>query len=125
MQYSYGNAFILSTIHLLLSRDIHSFWDGFENIVSFPPFFLMIYIWLIGKLEIPSLKPKKMNENGTNSTAIPGRIGFLEELSDIFVRLFPDLWKLGQAYFGGELFVRVDPSKREEFKVFCFFYLEF
>ena len=63
----------------------------------------------------------KNAENGVNNNnAIPGRIGFLEELSDIFVRLFPDLWKLGQAYFGGELFVRVDPSKREEFKVSYF-----
>ena len=61
---------------------------------------------------------KKM---GTITENAPGRIGFLEELSDIFVRLFPDLWKLGQAYFGGELFVKVDSSKQEEFKVFFFF----
>jgi len=68
-------------------------------------------------LEVPTQKYMKNAENGVNNNnAIPGRIGFLEELSDIFVRLFPDLWKLGQAYFGGELFVRVDPSKREEFK---------
>lgn len=88
-------------------------WELFEC--------LIIHNWLIGKLEVPTQKHSKITENGANnSNAIPGRIGFLEELSDIFVRLFPDLWKLGQAYFGGELFVRVDPSKREEFKVFYF-----
>lgn len=51
----------------------------------------------------------------------PGRVTFLEELNDMFIAAFPELWKLGQAYFSGELFVRGDPSKKEEFKVLLLF----
>lgn len=31
--------------------------------------------------------------------------------------VFPELWRLGQAYFAGELFVRTDALKKDEFKV--------
>ena len=44
-------------------------------------------------------------------------MNFLEDLNEIFTNIFPELWKLGQAYFIGELYVRVDVSKHEEYKV--------
>ena len=59
--------------------------------------------------------PSNLTEPSQNGT--PGRVTFLEELNDMFIAIFPELWKLGQAYFSGELFVRPDPSKKEEFKV--------
>ncbi|KAK4002670.1 exocyst complex component 2 [Daphnia magna] len=49
-----------------------------------------------------------------NST--PGRVTFIEELNDRFMSVFPELWRLGQAYFAGELFVRTDALKKDEFK---------
>lgn len=51
------------------------------------------------------------------NSSTPGRVTFLEELNDRFSSVFPELWKLGQAYFAGELFVRVDSLKKDEFKV--------
>lgn len=57
------------------------------------------------------------NSAESSSNTTPGRVTFLEELNDRFISVFPELWKLGQAYFGGELFVRADTLKKEEFKV--------
>lgn len=67
-------------------------------------------------------KSKKTNNASagtfeTQPATVPARVSFLEELSDIFTSVFPELWKLGQAYFNKELYVRVEPSKQEEFKV--------
>ena len=47
----------------------------------------------------------------------PGRILFLDELNERFISVFPALWKLGQAYFSKELFVKLDQTKQDEFKV--------
>jgi hypothetical protein len=57
------------------------------------------------------------NSAESSSNTTPGRVTFLEELNDRFTSVFPELWKLGQAYFAGELFVRADTLKKEEFKV--------
>lgn len=48
---------------------------------------------------------------------IPECILFVEELCEVVAELFPDLWKLGQAYFTGELHVKVEPGRQVEFKV--------
>ncbi|XP_063241728.1 exocyst complex component 2 [Bacillus rossius redtenbacheri] len=48
--------------------------------------------------------------------SVPQRVLFVEEVSEIVTNRFPDLWKLGQAYFGGELHVKVDTSKQAQFK---------
>lgn len=61
------------------------------------------------------LPPSTAVDPGANGT--PGRITFLEELNDRFITIFPELWKIGQAYFNRELFVRVDLTKQDEFKV--------
>jgi len=58
----------------------------------------------------------------------PTRIAFLEELNELFAATLPELWRLGQAYFTGELYVNVDHGKQDEFKVLLpgfamFFYL--
>jgi len=41
----------------------------------------------------------------------------VEELSEILSNSFPDLWKLGQAYFSGELHVKIEPGRQAQFKV--------
>ncbi|XP_013403813.1 exocyst complex component 2 isoform X2 [Lingula anatina] len=53
----------------------------------------------------------------------PQRVLFVEELTDILTESFPDFWKLGQAYFSGNLILReteriqkIDTSKHVEFK---------
>lgn len=48
---------------------------------------------------------------------IPECILFVEELCEVVSELFPNLWKLGQAYFTGELHVKVEPGRQVEFKV--------
>lgn len=65
----------------------------------------------------------KSTNNSNNSqsqewlTSVPQRVLFVEELTEIVSNRFPDLWKLGQAYFSGELHVRVEPSRQAQFKV--------
>ena len=59
------------------------------------------------------MPPTPANE----SVGTPGRILFLDELNERFISVFPELWKLGQAYFNRELFVKFDPSKQDNFKV--------
>ncbi|PSN46362.1 Exocyst complex component 2, partial [Blattella germanica] len=49
-------------------------------------------------------------------SSVPQRILFVEELTEIVTDRFPDLWKLGQAYFTGELHVRVEPGRQAQFK---------
>ena len=41
----------------------------------------------------------------------------MEELSEILSNRFPDLWKLGQAYFSGELHVKIESGRQVQFKV--------
>lgn len=42
---------------------------------------------------------------------------FVEEICEILSELFPNLWKLGQSYFSGELHVKVEPGRQLGFKV--------
>ncbi|XP_064599052.1 exocyst complex component 2-like [Liolophura sinensis] len=54
----------------------------------------------------------------------PQRVQYVEELTDIMIVNFPDLWKLCQAYFGGSLLLKdtgekafkVDTGKHSSFK---------
>lgn len=48
----------------------------------------------------------------------PQNVLYVEEMCDIISELFPDIWKLGQAYFVGELHVKVEPGHKTAFKVF-------
>jgi exocyst complex component 2 len=55
--------------------------------------------------------------------SVPQRVLFVEELTEIVSNRFPDLWKLGQAYFSGELHVRVEPGRQAQFKVRMLFHI--
>lgn len=46
----------------------------------------------------------------------PNRVLFCEEMTEIAAGQFPDLWRLGQAYFTGEL-RGTNPPKPGNFKV--------
>ena len=43
---------------------------------------------------------------------VPHNILFVEDLTDRVSAEFPELWKLGQAYFKGELHVEPDTGKQ-------------
>jgi len=64
----------------------------------------------------------KTSSNSNNSqsqdllSSVPQRVLFVEELSEILSNRFPDLWKLGQAYFSGELHVKIEPGRQAQFK---------
>lgn len=49
----------------------------------------------------------------------PQCILFVEELCEIMSTCFPDLWKLGQAYFTEDLHVKVEPGRSIMFKDKC------
>lgn len=60
-------------------------------------------------------KQSKLNKNdGTNT---PPQISCVETICDIIVEQLPDLWRLGQSYFTGQLHVAVDAEKQTPFKV--------
>ncbi|QQP48635.1 Exocyst complex component 2 [Caligus rogercresseyi] len=46
----------------------------------------------------------------------PKNVVFVEDIADRLTREFPDLWKLGQSYFKGDLVVAPDASKSPLFK---------
>ncbi|KAG8251773.1 Exocyst complex component 2 [Homalodisca vitripennis] len=48
--------------------------------------------------------------------SVPHRIHCVEQLTEIMHIYLSDLWKLGQAYFCGELQVRPQPGRPQEFK---------
>ncbi|XP_071445484.1 exocyst complex component 2 isoform X2 [Hetaerina americana] len=52
---------------------------------------------------------------GVQGVAPPGVL-FVEALTEALWDHFPDLWRLGQAYFSGELHVPSNPSRHSEFK---------
>lgn len=64
-----------------------------------------------------NLSKYKYNFTPQDNNNIPECILFVEELCEMISELFPDLWKLGQAYFTGELHVKVEPGRQVEFKV--------
>lgn len=47
----------------------------------------------------------------------PESVLFIEEVCEIFSDLFSNLWKLGQAYFGKELHIKIEYGRQAEFKV--------
>ncbi|KAH0822387.1 hypothetical protein GEV33_000406 [Tenebrio molitor] len=47
---------------------------------------------------------------------IPANVNFVDEICLSISETFPDLWKIGQAYFSGELRVKVEPGRHVEFK---------
>lgn len=63
-------------------------------------------------LSVRQFKLTKTEENNAPSTVL-----CIEELCDIVMEQLPDLWRLGQCYFTGQLHVLVDTAKQEPFKV--------
>lgn len=63
-------------------------------------------------------KYSKFNVAQDSLAAIPENILFIEDLCEILSELFPNLWKLGQSYFTGELHVKVEPGRQSGFKVY-------
>lgn len=47
----------------------------------------------------------------------PPRVQLVEEATEAVGAQFPELWRLGQAYFGGELQVKVQAGQHARFKV--------
>ncbi|XP_068965982.1 exocyst complex component 2 isoform X2 [Bombus flavifrons] len=63
---------------------------------------------------IQNSKQSKSNKN--DETNIPPEISCIETICDIIVEQLPDLWRLGQSYFTGQLHVAVDAEKQTPFK---------
>lgn len=63
-------------------------------------------------INIKQLRSQKNNENN-----LPPQITCVEAICDIVVEQLPDLWRLGQSYFTGQLHVAVDAEKQSLFKV--------
>ncbi|KAJ8933784.1 hypothetical protein NQ314_013820 [Rhamnusium bicolor] len=47
---------------------------------------------------------------------VPACVNFTDEICLTISEIFPDLWKIGQAYFSGELQVRVEAGRQVEYK---------
>ncbi|KAF7272116.1 hypothetical protein GWI33_015080 [Rhynchophorus ferrugineus] len=74
-------------------------------------------------------KPDPKTKNGSASkyskynktpnvdiTIIPACVNFTDEICISITETFPDLWKVGQAYFSGELQVKVEAGRQVEYK---------
>ncbi|KOC62504.1 Exocyst complex component 2 [Habropoda laboriosa] len=59
---------------------------------------------------------KQSKLNKTDGTSTPPQISSIETICDIIVEQLPDLWRLGQSYFTGQLHVAVDAEKQTPFK---------
>lgn len=64
----------------------------------------------------PAGKIRRMFATPDESERIPQNILFLEDLTDRVASEFPELWKLGQAYFKHELHVDPDIGKQPVFR---------
>ena len=53
----------------------------------------------------------------TDLNTVPANVNFIDEICISVSETFPDLWKIGQAYFSGELRVKVEAGRHVEFKV--------
>ncbi|XP_011147234.1 exocyst complex component 2 isoform X2 [Harpegnathos saltator] len=62
-------------------------------------------------INIKQLRTQKNNANNS-----PPQISCIEAICDIVVEQLPDLWRLGQSYFTGQLHVAVDVEKQSHFK---------
>ncbi|KAJ8954136.1 hypothetical protein NQ318_005730 [Aromia moschata] len=47
-------------------------------------------------------------------TIVPACVNFTDEICLTVSEIFPDLWKIGQAYFSGELQVKVEPGRQRD-----------
>ncbi|KAF5294233.1 hypothetical protein FQA39_LY13481 [Lamprigera yunnana] len=61
-------------------------------------------------------KYSKFNPPQDSLSAVPENVLFFEDLCQLLSELFPDLWKLGQSYFTGELHTKVESGRQTNFK---------
>jgi len=47
----------------------------------------------------------------------PKNVMCIDEIASVISDYFPDVWKLGQSYFGGDLAVKPDYNRDTDFKV--------
>ncbi|XP_018392147.1 PREDICTED: exocyst complex component 2 [Cyphomyrmex costatus] len=59
---------------------------------------------------------KHLRSQKNNGDSSPRQILCVEAICDIVVEQLPDLWRLGQSYFTGQLHVTVDVEKQSHFK---------
>lgn len=69
-----------------------------------------------GKSKDSASKYSKYNAFPQDVNVVPENILFTEELCEVMSLLFPDLWRIGQAYFTEELHVKVGPGRQSDFK---------
>ncbi|CAG9854295.1 unnamed protein product [Phyllotreta striolata] len=48
--------------------------------------------------------------------SVPACINFIDEICAVTSELFPDFWKIGQAYFSGELQIKIEAGRQVEYK---------
>lgn len=68
-----------------------------------------------------SKEEETLGDDASREVKLPQQVQFVEEVTTLFQRHFPDLWKLGQAYFMEGLFVPQNDAKisrNEEEKAF-------
>lgn len=68
-----------------------------------------------GKAKSGQMSNKQFKFAKTEGT-IPPQISCVEAICDLIVEQLPDLWRLGQSYFTGQLHVAVDTEKQTPFK---------
>ncbi|KAK5639326.1 hypothetical protein RI129_011818 [Pyrocoelia pectoralis] len=61
-------------------------------------------------------KYSKFNSTYDSLNTVPENVLFVEDLCQLLSELFPDLWKLGQSYFTGELHANVEVGHQANFK---------
>ncbi|CAG9770849.1 unnamed protein product [Ceutorhynchus assimilis] len=62
-------------------------------------------------------KYSKYNKSpNTEITIIPACVNFTDEICLSITETFPDLWKIGQSYFSGELQVKIEAGRQTEYK---------
>lgn len=62
-----------------------------------------------------SIKQLRSGKNDKNSISL--RVQCIEAICAIITEQLPDLWRLGQSYFTGQLHVSVNAEKQGPFKV--------
>lgn len=56
------------------------------------------------------------NDINNTTTNVPVCVCYIDELCTTISETFPDLWKIGQAYFSEELQIKIEPGRQVQFK---------
>ncbi|XP_028138176.2 exocyst complex component 2 [Diabrotica virgifera virgifera] len=58
----------------------------------------------------------KYSKSQIEVNIVPACVNFTDEICVVTSEIFPDLWKIGQAYFSGELQVKIEAGRQVEYK---------